>query len=224
MLSQVLLSLLSAPTVLVGFEGTIYRPAVDTGLGGATPYADVFGTGRGPLLGGELGCAFPILPDLALTGTIELSHFGTSAYAFVDDSGGSTPASTGQRSGGKTSLDVTPLSVSLGLRFTSLATRLKVPLIPYAQLGLAHAWWLVGRGDGTEAASGGTWGLSLVGGLGLELLGLEPHASRMIGDEFGVRSVMLQASVRRLWLDGFGQRSQLPLSDTAWAFGLELGF
>lgn len=222
--SSLALALLTQPALIAGFDISIYRPGIDRSVPTGTPYADLFGTGRGPLVGGHLGVSWPILTDLALTAQLSLTHFGDSAYAFVDDSADEGAAAGKTRSGGKTSIDIFPVSALIGARYTGLWKRLRVPLIPFAEGGPAYGIWLIGKGGGAEAASGSSTGLALRAGLLVELLGLEPHASRKLGEEFGVQSVALEASVLHLWLDGFGSAASLELSDTAWSFGLELGF
>lgn len=218
------LLLAADPALIAGFDVSVFRPGIDRSVSGSTPYADLFGTGRGPLIGGHLGVSWPLLLDLALTAELSLTHFGDSAYAFVDDSDGSSAASGRQRSGGRTSVDLFPISVLVGARYTGLWRRLHVPLIPFVQGGPSQVIWAIGKGDGSAAASGDTSGLAVRAGLLVELLGLEPHASRKLGEEFGVTSVALEASVLHLWLNDFGSSTALELSDTAWSFGLELGF
>lgn len=210
--------------VIVGGDFVFYRPGIDDGLGGATPYADLFGDGRGPLLGGYLGVALPLVPDLTLTFTAAVSHFGDSAYAFVDDGGDGVLASGDARSGGETSFDATPIALRAGVRLTTLASRLRVPLILFAEGGLAYAPWVIGRGDGSTAASGSTPGLVGTAGLLVELAGLEARSARALEEDVGITSVVLRAGITRWWLDGFGAADALVLSDTAWSFGLELGF
>lgn len=224
MITPLLLVLVAQPQLVIGADFSLYRPAADSALTGATPYADVFGTGRGPLVGGHLGLALPLLPDLSLGLTVGVSHFGDSAYAFVDDGGDGSAATGSKRSGGKTSIGVTPMSLVASLRLTTLWSRLGVPLIPFGEAGGVVAPWSVARGDGESVASGLTPGLRVGGGLMIELMGLEKRTARQLSQETGVTSVLLTASATRLWLDGFGAADALPLSDTAWSFGLELGF
>lgn len=218
------LGLLPEPRVIVAAELSLYRPGIDGELSGATPYADLFGSGRDPLVGGRAGVAWPVIEDLTLTLTLGLSHYGNSAQAFVDDGGPGQRASGTQLSGGETTLDLTPVVLRAGARWTTLLTRLRVPLVPYVEGGVAYVPWEIGRGDGSTAASGTTTGLVVSAGLMIELMGIEKRASRAIRQDVGVTSVLLQAGVTRAWLDGFGASDALVLSDTAWTFGLELGF
>ncbi len=213
-----------APRLILGAELSLYRPGIDGGLSGATPYADLFGSGRDPLVGGRAGAAWPLVEDLTLTFTLGVSHYGNSAQAFVDDGGDGQRASGDRRSGGETTIDLTPVVLRAGARWTTLLERVGLPLVPYAEGGVAYVPWEIGRGDGSTAASGVSTGLVLAGGLMIELIGLERRASRALRQDLGVTSVLLQAGVSRLWIDGFGASDALGLSDTTWTFGLELGF
>lgn len=225
MITSLLLVVVAQPHLIVGADVTLYRPAADSALtGGATPYADIFGASRGPLVGGHLGLALPLFTDVTLGLAVGVSHFGDSAYAFVDDGGAGTPARADRRSGGTTCIGVTPLSLMASVRLTTLWSRLGVPLIPYGEAGGVAAPWSVARGDGESVASGMTSGLRVGGGLMIELMGIEQRAARQLTHETGVSSVLLTAGATRLWLDGFGAADALPLSDTAWSFALELGF
>jgi len=212
-----LLALAAQPSLTLGMDFTLYRPGVDGESGIGTPYADMFGTGRGPLMGGHIGATHPVPGGFELSLTLGLTHFEDSAKAFVDDG-------TLKRSGGETSIVVNPVSLMLGARFRLLWEALGLPLVPYVEGGLVYAPWSVSKGDGTSVASGATPGLALGGGLYVELVGVEKRSAKTLRDEFGVESVALRGGVSRMWLDAFGSSSALVLSDTAWTFGLEVGF
>lgn len=212
------------PVALVGFDFSMYRPGIDRALDGATPYADLFGASRRPLYGGHAGVMLGLGDHVALTLTLGVSHFGASAYAFVDDGDDATPASGDDRSGGQTSLDVTPWSLLLGARYTGLWRKWRAPVVPYAELGPTVAAWSIARGDGSTAVEGATLGLSFGTGVLFELIGLDAKASAALADDFGIRSVALRAGLLHHAIDGLGAANALVLSDTTWSAGLELGF
>lgn len=215
-----------AVRLTLGVSLALYRPEVDAELAGsgATPYGDVFGDGLGPMFGGELGLAVAASRDLTLTLTLGLSRFSADAKPFVDDGGDASPSSGDARSGGTTGLVAWPVLLRAGARLESLRTRLGVPLVPYAELGGAIARWSVSRGDGEDVASGSTAGLTIGGGLRLELLSLPGRSGRALRDELGATSVALVAGVEHLALDGLGAGGVLVLRDTTYRFGVTIDF
>lgn len=208
----------------LGVSLALYRPALDAELAGsgATPYEDVFGDGLGPMFGGELGAAIVTSRDLTLTLTLGLARFSADAKPFVDDGGDGSPSSGEARSGGTTGLVAWPVVLRAGARLESLRTRLGVPLVPYVEGGGAIARWSVSRGDGEDVASGATAGLTLGGGLRLELLALPGRSGRALRDELGASSVAIVAGVEHLALDGLGADGVLVLRDTTYRFGLTI--
>jgi hypothetical protein len=209
------------PEVVLRFEVGPYRPGIDAELSGKTPFEDIFGDGPGALLQPAIGVLFaePL-------GTIGLElgagWFCVSERALVDDGG--APSGSSRRSGGKTSLRVMPLSASIVARFDVLVDLFDLAVLPYAQAGLSYAFWRIGRGDDTEAASGATLGPRFSFGLALDLGRLDPKASLALERQFGIRGTELTVAVDRLALFGLGADHALQLADTTWRAGLGLRF
>src|SRR5688572_15263024 len=89
------------PDILVRFEVGPYRPAIDEGLNGLTPYRDLFGEQPGVFL----------RPTIAALWNQPLGTFGLklsagwfydSERSFIDD--GRLPTTSPSRSGGRTSI------------------------------------------------------------------------------------------------------------------------
>ena len=150
---------------------TPYTPHIDRskGLGGATPFSDLFepqGTGQNK---GKQ-------PPYRLLTTVEFDYqflrraygnFGlalttgfyrrtTHSFVYGSDAMGNPVACTVPnctRSGDRTGLNIVPLSALFVYRLDVLANRYHIPLIPYAKVGLGYYVWWINDGRGLTSTA-----------------------------------------------------------------------
>lgn len=199
-----------------------YRPQVDEGLGGATPYADTFGDTMRFAVGAEFDYRLPGLPyGLALGPGLGWSMTRSTANALLEDGSG--------RSSQRTSLTIMPMYLVAVLRVESLQRYASIPVIPYAKAGLGYAlWWsidddVVASDDGV-AARGSSYGPQFALGAMLDLTGFDRSARAELRHSSGV----LGASAFAEWyvssLDGFGSGDQMQVGTNTWVVGLAVCF
>lgn len=133
-------------------------------------------------------------------------------------------------------LNVVPLALLVSYRMDVLDRRFRIPLIPYLKAGLAYYVWWLGNTDEyvttvtlnntqeTDKAQGGVFGLVLLPGLSLNLSALDVAAARAIDQEIGLNRVTLFAELNYAFVNGFGSRSKLDLSDLGFSAGLGFEF
>jgi hypothetical protein len=191
-----------------------YRPNIDAEFGGAaTPYRDIFGTGRGWMyrvqVANSLYSGFGTL-DLGLgAGWFERTGKGLIGQGF---NGAGTP------SGDDTSLRIVPVSLSLTYRLDRFVDT--VPLAPYARASLEHYQWWVTSGSGGTArvtggpsGQGGTNGWSAALGVCFLLDFLDPTLGREMDRDTGINHTYLFFEGARTKVDDFGSKKSWDLSD-----------
>jgi hypothetical protein len=203
-----------------------YDPQIDSesGLTG-TPYHDIFG-GRVPL-------RWQLEADWEAWHPFGSLLFGGTA-GFWQNIGRGIIHSSGVRSGDTALLDIWQFSAVATYRFDWAADRVRwLPIIPYAQVGLAAALWTshsgngdVSRGTGPMGGrgSGWTYGYTSALGLAFSLDAISPGLSNEGRREIGLKRTSLFAEYGWTRLDDFHTRRGLILSDRAWRFGLSLEF
>ncbi len=218
--------------LLVAVKLDRYDPQVDSESGlvaaGAHPYHDVF-HGRAP-------------PRVQVEVGFEALHFFGSFIAGVtagywQNIGHGVNHLDQTPSGDTALLDVLPFGVVGTYRFDWAADTFRVPLIPYAQLGLQAALWAAynGRGQVTTRAgdaspgpggrgSGWTTGYTTALGLAVPLDVLDPSLAREAYVDAHLQRTSLFAEYGWTHLSSFGKGGALILSDRAWRFGLSLEF
>jgi hypothetical protein len=170
-----------------------YRPKIDDNV--ASPvYDDFFGNGRRFMFGFELdwqALRIPYVGSLGVAGGWGYTQM--SATNRVPE-GEDTTVNVAQES----SLNIMPLTALGVLRVDVLARRYAVPIVPYAKLGLAWAFWWVNDGVGTATADGdGSKGKDISVGTQASLGGmflldiLEPSAALAADVESGVNNSYL---------------------------------
>ena len=194
-----------------------YRPDIDAEFGGAaTPYGDIFGTGRGWML--QLGVARSLLTGV---GTLDL---GVGAGWFSRTGKGLVAAgfpNAGSPSGDDTSLRILPLSLSLGYRFDLFAST--VPLAPYARVSLERWQWWVTRGGGGTARQGATNGWGAAVGVCLLLDFFDRTLAREMDRDMGINHTHLFMEAARAKVNYFGSKTSWDLSDyrkVTWSGGI----
>ena len=151
-------------------------------------------------------------------------------HAFAENANG-TPDYTTRSPTDKTTFKLVPLYLGAVYRFTDLADRTVIPLVPYAKLGLAYDLWWVTKGNGgvssTEAkgdAQGGTLGWQGALGLSFRADAIDPGAARNMQTEMGVEHVGFFAEITYADVSGFGEARKLHVGDLAWAAGVNFEF
>lgn len=204
-----------------------YRPNIDAEFqGAATPYKDIFGTGRGLVF--RVGVAKSLFTQY---GALELGGgigwFSKGGKGFIQ--GTTTP------SGDSTQLRILPLSLNLTYRFDLLADRIGFPFVPYARASLERWQWWVTNGSGSTASqlgggrsgSGATNGWSGTLGVAFLLDYLDPGLAREMDRDTGINHTLVYVQATRTKVDDFGSKKSWDLSDEkriAWSGGLMFVF
>jgi hypothetical protein len=205
-----------------------YTPDIDSDprLGGQTPYKDVFGSSPRVFIGGELDWQAVRIPHLGTLGP------GVSA-GWVTNSGAaqfSMPHNGTTISGETTSIAMFPFAAMAVLRADVLWREVRVPLVPYAKLGVGYALWRASNTLGTssfEGVSGAGYsiGTHVALGLSLNLNPFDMYAAQNFDDAMGVNATYLFAEWTQDNLSGLGlQKDPLRVGGTNWTFGLAFEF
>jgi hypothetical protein len=137
-------------------------------------------------------------------------------------------------SGDKTQLSLFPTAIMLVYRADQLWNRLRIPLVPYAKLGLNYTFWSIYNGNDqvargetqglTGRGRGGTRGWQAAAGLSLALDFIDPGSARELDSETGVNSTYIFAEWARYAVSGLGQSGRLNVGDSSWVAGLMFEF
>jgi hypothetical protein len=169
-----------------------YRPKIDDNVSSPV-FDDFFGTGRRFMFGLELdwqALRIPYLGSLGVGGGWGYTQMSATNRV---PAGGDTSVNVSQES----SLNIMPFTALGVLRVDVLARRFSVPLVPYAKLGLAWAFWWVNDGIGTATTDDGTQGKDVSVGTQASLGGmflldiLEPSSALAADIESGVNNSYL---------------------------------
>lgn len=141
--------------------------------------------------------------------------------------------------------NVVPLAVMAVYRFDYLDRRWRVPIIPYAKVGLGYyIWWMGTSGefvthrwlekrpdgyyvlprDQAEEASGASLGVVLNPGLAIDLGAIDRQAERIMDQETGINRITLFCEMHYAWMNGFGAANKLDLSDLTFNVGIGFEF
>lgn len=196
-----------------------YRPKIDESTA-APVYSDFFGDGRRFMFGFEVDWQALRVPFLGTLGLgFGLGYTQMSATNLV-------PADVATEGLGRvsqeSSLNILPLHGVLVARVDTFARNLYVPLVPYAKLGVAHAFWWVNDGLGTATSNSGTTGkdtstgtFTALGGM-LLLDFLEPSAALEADNESGVNNSYLFFE----WMMTDYGGDQMNVGTSTWVTGL----
>jgi len=135
------------------------------------------------------------------------------------------------KSSDETQLKMVPMSVSLVYQFDVMATRWKVPLVPFFKVGLDYnIWWITDGVDdvATYTPSGGkelegygdTFGWHISTGIKLLLDVFAPNMAKTFDNEVGVNNSYLVAEYVYSDIDDFGSKKSFQLGDSWLMFGL----
>jgi len=197
-----------------------YLPEVDSELD-STPFQTTFGNGTRYMLGAEV--------DWQL---LRIPHFGTLApglgWGYTKFSAKARFASNGELSGTTTRLNIMPMYLVGVVRADVISRELKIPLVPYAKLGVGYGlWWSSDGKRSAEAADGrkgrgASYGLTYALG-GMFLLDvLDPDDAVTADGITGINNSYIFAEWFRPQLDGFGSAKVLDIGSSSWVLGIAL--
>ena len=196
-----------------------YQPDVDKNLNG-TPFQTVFGNSNRYLFGAEI--------DWQL---LRIPHFGTLApgfgWGYTKFSAKARFADNDALSATDTTLAIMPMYVVGVARADVIVKDFKIPLVPYAKLGVGYGmWW---SNDGKRSATykgsqgrGASYGLTYALGAMFLLDVLDPDDAVTADGLIGINNSYLFAEWFRPQLDGFGSNKVLNLSSSSWVVGFAL--
>jgi hypothetical protein len=187
-----------------------YRPDIDSEFdGAATPYADIFGTGRG---------WFPrILVSYTLFDRFVQLDAGAGTGWFRAK--GKGQLFTGGDSGDDTTFGIVPTTLALTLRVDGAAQRWSIPLELFGRAALERYNWYVTDGTASVTQKGATNGWSVSAGVGLLLDIIDPVLARELDEDSGVNETWLYFEVEKSVVDDFGSSKSWVLSDEELTLG-----
>ncbi|MEM9462896.1 MAG: MXAN_2562 family outer membrane beta-barrel protein [Myxococcota bacterium] len=217
------------------FLPDIDRDYEGTGLG---PYATIFGETDDAGEATDRPRAFP-MPVVAfdwqflyLAGPLgigaQLGIFRDSADAIIT---APTDPDSLRSEADTVTFTVLPLAILLSYRFSLLADRFRVPLVPYAKGGLAYSlFWSKGgsgnlsRNSRDEAAIGAVpgWQVNLGGMFRLDII--EPGTAKKLDNLTGINHTYIFGEYQLSRVDNFGIGQAISLGDSTWFAGLAIEF
>jgi hypothetical protein len=205
-----------------------FTPDIDSdpALNGQTPYGTFYG-GQHLLVGAEFDWQ-----------ALRIPHFGTLgpglALSYTQMGGNATfqkaQANGNNVSGETTTLEILPLTALAVLRVDVFWRDMRIPLVPYAKVGLGYALWRASNTLGTSNANGisgegYTLGSHFAAGLALNLNPFDEYAAKTFDDAMGVNNTYLYAEWTWQNSRGLGLQSDpLRVGGTYWTFGLTFEF
>jgi hypothetical protein len=211
-----------------------YTPAVDRAVpGGKTPYADTFGN----------------LPQLMtqLEVDLELFHFrhvGTLGVGFTwgywqNSANAFNVDMSGARVQDTTTFTVMPLIPQIVYRYDVLAMRTKIPIVPYAKVGLAYYLYWIRDGNGAVSnckdplaclrvdngkGAGGIYGFTVNVGAAFLLDFVDRATARIAKHEVGLYHTYVFAEFNLAVINDFGKSDTLNLSSETFLAGIAFEF
>jgi hypothetical protein len=194
-----------------------YRPKIDDNTSGPV-FSDFFGDKQRFMLGLEGDWQAFRAPYIGTLGIgLGWGYTQMSASNKVPnptaDSGDVVQAST---------INIMPLYAVGVLRVDTFARNFKVPIVPYAKLGLAYAFWWVNDGIGTATNDDGTKGKDVsvgtqaaIGGMFLLDI-LEPSAARAADSDGGLNNSYIFFE----WAMSNYGGDQMNVGSSSWVTGL----
>ncbi|MCA9587360.1 MAG: hypothetical protein KC657_18665 [Myxococcales bacterium] len=205
-----------------------YRPQIDDepGLTGA-PFTQTFGSARRLLIQLELDWQMLRIPHVGTLGPgVAVGYTTMSA---------DSKTLSGKESGDETFLSIYPFHLSGVLRADAVWREARIPLIPYAKLGVGYAHWRAGNSGGTSkvkdaagnviaSGRGNSVGSNAALGVELVLEALDRGSVRNLDSATGINHAYVFAEYYLLTLNGFGAGDSLRVGTKSWAMGLTFEF
>jgi hypothetical protein len=205
-----------------------YWPAIDSqpGLTG-TPYKDIFGTMPRLLVSGEIDAQLLKIPHFGSLGPgFSFGYTQMSAPAPLSGGGGTSAENT--------NIEIFPMYLVAVLRVDVLLRDFKIPIVPYAKLGIATTIWRSFTDSGTStyvdpsgtshSAFGATWGEQVALGGMLNLDWIDPRAAVSLDQATGINHTYLFGEWMFANLDNFGSSSGLRVGTSTFCGGLAFEF
>lgn len=133
--------------------------------------------------------------------------------------------------GDNTSLRLIPFAALVIYRMDELVKRWKIPLVPYAKLGLNYTIWTIENGDGNVPdypggghGQGGTPGWQGALGLSFLLDFLDPEAAHEFDSDSGVNHTYAFFELAHVDGNGLYRSNVLRVGDNTWFTGLMFEF
>lgn len=196
-----------------------YVPEVDSAVDGS-PFRDTFGGSNRYVFGTEI--------DWQL---LRIPHFGTLApglgWSYTKFTAAAKYADGSGVSASHTRLNIMPMYLVGVLRADVFMRDYKIPLVPYAKLGVGYAMWWSSDGKRTanyngEVGRGSSYGLTYALG-GMFLLDvLDPDDAVSADGLIGINNSYIFGEWFRPQLDGFGSNKVLDVGSSSWVLGLAL--
>jgi len=218
-----------------------YLPDVDRKYQGEGfgPYATIFGEtdGEGVVNDEPRSSVMPVLAFdwqfFYLGGPLglgtQVSFFRDTASAILSNP--TDEDETIRSAADQVTFSALPISALVSYRFSLLADRVKVPLIPYAEVGPTYAfWWArdgrgnIARDDEGDRGSGGVWGFTFNAGLMLRLDFIERGTAKKLDQTTGINHTYLVGEFAWNRLDNFGLGNSISVGDVTWFAGLGIEF
>lgn len=216
-----------------------YIPAIDsepglTKIANASgkmvgPYELMYGNSHALMMQMELDRYF-LYPSGQLGVMLGWGYMSNGAQSFVENPDG-TVDYTMRSKADSTGFRLFPLSLGGVYRFTSLANKTKIPIVPYVKGGLDYYIWYVIKGNGNLASTmkngsayGGTLGVQGTIGIDIRADELDPTAAQSLQSELGVRHAGFFVEGTYAWVNGLFQSNRLRVGDLTWFAGVNFEF
>src|SRR5262249_19130100 len=157
-----------------------------------------------------------------------IGYMRNTGHAFIEDP--VTHMSTGKRAADETTFTMLPVALLAVYRFTLLADRTVIPLVPYAKIGFSYYIWRITKDNRAlssylgKAAFGGTLGWQGSVGISFRADRLDPGASKDLETELGVEHIGFFFELTHADVSGLFTSNKLHVGDTTWAAGLNFEF
>lgn len=195
-----------------------YIPEVDSNVGG-TPFQSTFGSSNRYMFGAEIDWQ-----------VLRIPHFGTLApgigWGYTKFTAKARFADGSGVSDSSTRLTIMPMYLVGVVRADVIAKDFKVPLVPYAKLGVGYGMWWSSDGQRSAKAAdgkigrGGSYGLTYALGAMFLLDVLAEDDAKSADAVTGINNSYIFAEWFRPQLDGFGSNKVLDIGSSSWLLGI----
>lgn len=221
------------PNYALEFRFAPYSPEVDEEFGGTGPYSRVFDQDPQFYFGVEIDWLPLRIPYIGGIGPgFGWGYTRASTPAKITDC--EVKPTDSCESGEDTSLTIMPMYMVAVLRADELMRRTRVPIVPYAKVGVGFGTWSAALGGDTAEykevdAEGNlkktlgrdtTWGTHLALGAALSMNFVDPRAGANMYDSAGVQHFYLFGEWMWANLDGLGTRPQMHIGTSTWVAGM----
>ncbi len=211
-----------------------YSPEVDEEFGSGGPYSTVFDNDPQFYFGVEVDWLPLRIPYVGGLGPgFGWGYTRASTPAKITDC--DVTQTNDCKSGQDTSLTIMPMHLSAVLRLDELMRRTRVPIVPYAKVGIGFGTWSAasagdtaeykevdadGKPISTTLGRDTTWGTHLALGAALSMNFVDPRAGANMYDSAGVQHFYLFGEWMWANLDGLGTRPQMHIGTSTWVAGM----